>query len=63
MDGLIVYQLLQHPLSVHLSIFSNISFETTAPIELIFHTPNDWVGERKFAQLPGHMTKMAAISI
>ena len=46
-----------------LSVFSNISSETTGLIEAKFHMEHPWDGGRKFVQMPGHMTKMAAIPI
>ena len=50
---------------VCVSIFSNIfSSETTGPIEAKFHMEPSWDERTKVCSNgPGHMTKMAAISI
>ena len=47
-----------------LSTFSNISSETTGPIEAKFHKEPPRVGGTKvYSNGPGHMTKMAAMPI
>ena len=49
-----------------LSIFSNISFETTGPTEAKFHMEPPWDGGTKVlvcSDGPGHMIKMAATPI
>ena len=47
-----------------LSTISNISSETTGPIEVKFHMESPWDGETKdCSNGPGHMTKMAAMPI
>ena len=48
-----------------MSTFSNIfSSETTGPIEAKFHVEPPWGGGTKVcSNSPGHMTKMAAMSI
>ena len=44
-----------------MSTFSNISSETTVPIEAKFHVESPWDGGTKVCSNgPGHMTKMAA---
>ena len=47
---------------VRLSTFSNISSETTKPIELKFHmeTPYD-LGTKVYSNGPGYMTKTASM--
>ena len=46
------------------STFSNISSETTGPIELKFHMETCLDGGTKVcSNCPGHMTKMAAMPI
>ena len=65
MGELIVYQSLRRPSVVRPSTFSNIfSSETTGPIKPKFHmeTPYD-AGTKGCSNGPGHMTKMAAMSI
>ena len=47
-----------------LSTFSNISSETTGPIEVKLHMESPWEGGTKICSNgPGHMTKMAAMPI
>ena len=47
-----------------MSTFSNISSETTGPIEAKFHMEPPWEGGTKvYSNGPGHMTKMAAMPI
>ena len=47
-----------------MSTFSNISSETTGPIEAKFHMEPPWDGGTKVCSNgPGHMTKMAAMPI
>ena len=49
---------------VCMSIFSNISDETTEPIETKFHMKPPWDGETKICSNgPGHMTQMASMPI
>ena len=49
---------------VCVSAFSNISSETTGPIEAKFHMEPPWDGGMKICSNgPGHMTKMVAMSI
>ena len=64
MGELIVYQSFRRPSVVRPSTFSNISSETTGPIELKFHmeTPQD-AGTKVCSNGSGHMTKMAATPI
>ena len=50
--------------SVCMSTVSNISSETTGPIEAKFHMEPPWDGGTKVCSNgPGHMTKMAAMPI
>ena len=46
-----------------MSTFSNVSSETTRPIEVKFHVVTLWDGETKevCSNGPGHLTKMAAM--
>ena len=47
-----------------MSTFSNISSETTGPIEAKFHMKPPWDrGTKVCSNGPGHMTKMAAMAI
>ena len=47
-----------------LSTFSNISSETTGPIEAKFHVEPPWDGGRKvYSNGLGHLTNMAAMAI
>ena len=47
-----------------MSTFSNISSETTLPIEATFHVEPPWDGGTKVCSNgPGHMTMMAAMPI
>ena len=47
-----------------MSAFSNISSETTGPIEAKFHMEPPWDGGTKDCPNgPGHLTKMAAMPI
>ena len=47
-----------------LSTFSNISFETTGPVEAKFHVEPPWDGGTKVCSNDtGHMTKMATMPI
>ena len=47
-----------------LSTFSNISSETTGPIEAKFHVEPPWHGGTKICSNgPGHMTKVATMPI
>ena len=47
-----------------LSTFSDISSETTGPIEAKFHTEPPWDGGMKVCSNgPGHMTQLAAMHI
>ena len=46
------------------STFSNISSETTGPIEAKFHLKPQWNGDTKvYSNGLGHMTKMATMAI
>ena len=48
-------------MDIYVSTFSNISSETTVPIEAKFHVEPPWDGGTKVCSNgPGHMTKMAA---
>ena len=47
-----------------MSTFSNIFSETTGPIQAKFHMEPPWDGGTKVCSNgPGHMTKMAAMTI
>ena len=51
-------------IGVCVCVFSNISSETTGPIEARFHMEPPWDGGTKVCSNgPGHMTKMAAMPI